>query len=315
MNAALDLYDELRSRFPQAPPNRKGEVYITCPWCGKEGKHFSFSPRGAYCFVCGHKASLGQVAEKLGIVGDRLPYTPPPPRPRPAVPWHAHAVEIVSRSLAHPQRIERWQAYKPLSVATLDRHQFGLHRLPFQKPDGRWYWSQQPWLTVPLYDGDLLVGLRGRNIGAQGPKWISATGTSYVLWNLPKVRPGACVWITENYVDAAWLMERHPQWDAVALGGAANWRPEWAAALAAKRPALVIVALDNDLAGQASGATYRRLQAERRQQHPGLPDLAPNGPKIANSLIAAGCPVTLYPWQPDAPDKADVGWLLAQEKI
>ncbi len=312
---APDLYADLTARYPAARPNRRGEVFIPCPWCGKEGKHFSFSPRGGHCFVCGQGGSLATVAAQLGMRAAQ-PYTPPAVEIRVAAPWQREAAEIIARSLAHPDRLARWAAYKPLKAETLNRHQFGLGKLPFQRADGSWYWSQSEWLTVPLYAGDQLVGLRGRNLGSQGPKWISATGTRYVLWNLAAVTPGSIVWICENYVDAAWLMERHPDFVGVALGGATTWQAEWAEALAARRPRLVVVATDNDLAGQATGAALRRLQEAWQVAHPQLAANVPqpNGPKIANSLLAAGCAgVSVFRWPATAPDKADIGWLLANE--
>ena len=177
---------------------------------------------------------------------------PPEPRPVVSAPWQARGVEIVNRLCAHPRRYARWQAYKPLSRSTVEYYRFGLGRLPFERA-GRWYWSRDEWLTVPLFEDGRLVGLRGRNLGTQGPKWISATGTHYCLWNLESVRRGVVLWICENYVDAAWLMGVHPEYVAVALGGASNWKSEWATAVAERQPALVMIALDNDLAGQATG--------------------------------------------------------------
>ena len=159
-----------------------------------------------------------------------------------------------------------------------------------------------------------MVGLRGRSTGTAGPKWISASGSTSVLWNAAGVRAGCVTWIVENYVDAAWMMERHPEWDAVALGGA-NWRSEWAIRLAARRPRQVIVALDNDLAGQAAGPTLQRLSSEWGAAHPGLQPPEPSGPRIVRSLRAAGLDdVLLFPWGEDAPDHADLGWLLAQRE-
>jgi hypothetical protein len=238
---------------------------------------------------------------------------------KPPPPWRDYAGELVAGACAHPLRFALWRAYKPISPATIVRFQFGVGRLPFQRRDGSWYWSRSEWLIVPLLLGGSVLGLRGRRLPgiAGGPKWISATGTRYCLWNVEGVRPGHVVWICENYVDAAWLMERYADWDAVALGGAANWRDDehesWARRLSERSPSLVMVALDNDLAGQAAGATYRRLLAERRRACPNL-DLALNGPKIAASLRAAGLQVSLFNWPDDAPAKADIGWLLAQGK-
>lgn len=316
MPVSNDLFAALAARYPGIQPDRRGYLNVPCPVCGKEPArgqvHFGFNARGGRCFVCGYHAGLRSLAAKLAV--DATPtWTPPPARIVVDAPWQRDAAAIVARTLAHPDRLARWAAYKPLSPATLDKHQFGLSPLPFQRANGEWYWSRTDWLTVPLYDGNKLVGLRGRNLGTEGPKWISATGSHYALWNLSAVQPGSIVWLCENYVDAAWLMERHPDQVALALGGASNWQPAWTQALAARQPRLVVVALDNDLAGQATGAMYARLQAERRAAHPNLPDLVPNGPQIANALNAAGVTAVLFSYPPNAPAKADIGWVLRKE--
>ena len=311
------LFYKIQDYFQNREDGR-GWCHATCPFCGKEGKHFAFRVEGYKCLVCGAHGGLYKLALQIGVHNRWTHETPWAPRPAPVaqpepeVPWLADAAGRIARSLAHPGRLTAWSSYKPLTRETLDRWQFGLGTLPFQARDGQWYESRSEWLTVPLYDANgVLCGLRGRNLGTVGPKWISATGTHYTLWGARPYPLHAAVWICENYVDAAWLMQAHPDISAVALGGASNWRAEWAAPL--QGCDLIVVALDNDLAGQANAFTYRRLLAERRQAHPGLPDLVPNGPKLANDLLAQGLTVRLYPWPETAPAKADVGWLLQQE--
>lgn len=314
------LFERLCNHY-QARPDRRGWCHIDCPFCGKEDKHFGFRARGYKCVVCGAHGGLKRLADVAGLLYDGRPTTWERPAPvfvppvAPLVaPWLAGAASRIARTLAHPGRVAAWGAYKPLAKRTLDRWQFGLGLLPFQGYDEQWYESQAAWLTVPLYDEhDAVCGLRGRNLGKKGPKWISATGTHYNLWGLQNGPLKSDVWICENYVDAAWLMERHPDLSAVALGGAATWQPSWGDQLAAQDPRLVVVALDNDLAGQASGALYQQLAAERHAQYPTLPEIMPNGPRIANDLLARGLTVRLYNWPAEAPAKAGVDWLLEQE--
>jgi hypothetical protein len=307
-----DLFTDLQNHFGVKPDHR-GWCAITCPFCGKERRHCAFSDRGFKCVVCGAHGGLRVLADRLDLHVS-VAYTLPPPKPKPVVPWLTSAAARVARDMRHPCRNDFWPQYKPLACKTLDRWQFGYGTLPFER-HGEWYESASLWLTVPLFENGAIVGLRGRNTGTTGPKWISATGTHYVLWGVDAVQPGATVWITENYVDAAWLMERHPDQCAVAIGGATTWQSAWGDALAAKQPGLVIVALDNDLAGQATGATQARLRAEWHAAHPELPEpttwLA--GPRIANDLLARGLSVRLYQWPAHAPDKAGVDWLLQQE--
>ncbi|WP_287960754.1 toprim domain-containing protein [Caldilinea sp.] len=200
-----------------------------------------------------------------------------------------------------------------MSEETIVRHDFALGKLPFRREDGSWYMSRQEWLIVPLYEDGQLVGLRGRNLGGFGPKWISATGSSYTLWGVDQVKPGSVVWLCENYVDAAWLMQEYPEWSAVAIGGATTWRAEWADRMAARRPELVVVALDNDLAGAARGETLRRLQQEWIQERGTRPP-RPNGPRIVNSLRRAGVNALLFRWPEEAPVKAGLDWILAQRQ-
>jgi len=311
-----DLFPKLLRHFDRTPDGR-GEVWITCPVCGKDHKHCSFNELGWHCFHCGAGGRLSSLARFSGLSNpDRAQLPPPSPPPPPATPWLAQAAARIARSMAHPERVAAWQRYKPLSRETLDRWQFGYGTLPFQDAHGRWYESSTAWLTVPLYEHGQVVGLRGRNTGTVGPKWISATGTRYVLWGVEHVRPGSVVWLCENYVDAAWLMQEHPDMAAVALGGATTWRLEWGEQLAQRRPALVVVALDNDLAGQAQGRMLADLRAEWHAAHPDLPTSKTwlNGPRIANDLLKRGLAVRLFRWPDHAPAKAGVDWLLQEEQ-
>ena len=337
MDLYFRLYEMLADRFPDAQRDRRDNVFIPCPWCGKEDRHFSFSPRGGHCFVCGGGGSLWAVAERLGLrLPDRevldlrqrqrrspLRQQAEPTSPKPAAPWMA--LGSADRSRARWPTPGAWPPGPRTSPSRLRPSSdttSASRACPSGGLSGNWYWSSTYWLTVPLYapaasgagraEPGRLVGLRGRNLDPHGkPKWISATGTSYVLWNLAGVRHGGAVWICENYVDAAWLMERHPHLDAVALGGAAHWREEWAAQLAARQPLFAVVALDNDLAGQARGSLGSQLRYARRTE--GMPDMPLNGPKIANSLAEAGLPAHLLEWPDHAPAHADVGWLLEHE--
>ena len=136
------------------------------------------------------------------------------------------------------------------------------------------------------------------------------------MWGAENLRPGATVWLTENYIDAMLLMERHPDYVGLAVGGASIWRDEWTKVLADSKPGRVVVILDNDLAGQATGRTLAKLQAERTAKAKAagrtLPPIYPAGPKLANRLRKAGISAHLFPWPVDSPAKADLGWLLMQ---
>jgi hypothetical protein len=54
--------------------------------------------------------------------------------------------------------------------------------------------------------------------------------------------------------------------------------------------------------------TYRALLTEWRTLHPDAPRVPePNGPKIANQLLAAGVKAHVYEWPKGTPPKADIG--------
>lgn len=308
------LYYDLQRYYRGSIDGRKGESWMTCPFCGKEGKHFSFSENGVYfCFFCGAKGRLETLAKKIGLQSNAVYVPPAQPvvRRQPEPPWTKQPID---RYLSHPERYARWQNYKPVSVETIQKFQFGYGSMPILGDRG-WFQSKQAWLIVPLYEDGKLVGLRGRNNGEHdGPKWTSAKGTHYVLWNIENVRPGHTMWITENYVDAALLMQKYPQFDACAIGGASTWQDAWVDRVVAAQPKSVIVALDNDLAGQASGAMYAQLAAEWQEKYPNVRVPVPNGPKIANALRRAGVKAFLFEWH-DKPPKYDIGQLIEKGEV
>lgn len=301
-------------------PNRRGWRDAVCPACGKAPErgqvHFGYREDGGHCFVCGWSGNFRALAELLALDGD---YTPPvreePQPPKPIARWRLNPGRLLAQYHDNPQRLSAWRRYKPLSAATIERHGFGLGRLPFQDENEQWYMSQSEWLTVPVYADGRLSALRGRNLTTRGAKWISATGSEYALWGVDGVRLGDVVWLCENYVDAAWLMQEHPEWRAVAIGGATTWQRSWAYQLATCRPAQVIVALDNDLPGNGGGDRREQWLAEWKAAHPqpGLKPPAANGLRIVEDLQCSGVLAELFVWPDSAPQKAGIDWVLAQK--
>ena len=296
------------------PGRIRGEKIICdCPFCDDTHKHFAYSKKGWYkCVRCNtHGGNLRKLAEMLRLeIGE---YVPPRSveRKEPEIArWRLNPWELLRRYKAHPRRITAWQSYKPLTAETIERHRLGYGSLPFQRDDDSWYMSRSQWLIVPLYEDGALVALRGRNTGTRGPKWISATGSNYALWNVENVTPDSICWLTENYVDAAWLMQEHPDWSAVATGGVTNWRTAWAKQMADRRPALVVVALDNDLVGNGGRAHRKQLIRAWKTAHPGIAVPNANGPIIANDLIHNGLKTRLFRWPDNAPEKAGLDWIL-----
>lgn len=291
---------------------RGKEWHADCPFCGKEYRrgqtHFSLSERGYHCFVCDASGGLQKLAAHLGA--DYKPVEvvrkPEPPKP---VTWQAGAVGLVNRYASHPDNLRQWQAYKPVTGATVKRWQLGFGALPGTSHNR---------LIVPIITGGEVVALRGRSIDGREPKWLSATGSVMKIWNLDGITPGATVWLMENYVDAALFMQNHPEWTAIAIGGARALHDDEVTHIARQKPERVIVAYDNDLAGQATGELLARLRAEWienfRQRNPGraLPKVPePRGPVVVNQLRRAGVNSLLFRWPQGTPAKADVGWALA----
>jgi hypothetical protein len=187
---------------------------------------------------------------------------------------------LLERYENHPRRFEAWQAHKPVSVETIRRKRLGMGVLPASR-------CKHERLIVPILDGTMLVGLRGRAIACSCGKWLVAGGTTLEmlpLYNQEALQPGCVVWIVENPVDALLLTERTP-YAGVATYSVSYWRQAWTETLQAAQPELMIVAYDNDDPGRK------------------------NGIRLANTLLAAGLQVTLFDWG-QAVYKADIGSLL-----
>lgn len=316
MTDNADLFPRINAVLGGKQKRRAWHIEI-CPNCGHDNYKFAYSESGwCRCVVCDWTGNLYQLAQLIRLdVGD---WSPPvrreEPQPEPVARWRTNPHELLRRYREHPNRYALWSRYKPVSKETIDRYDFGVGRLPYIDQDGRWKLTRDEFLTLPLYEDRQLVALRGRNMGNTGPKWMSATGSTYTLWNVQSVYPGCTVWICENYVDAAWLMQVHPEWIAVAIGGATTWKHEWGEWLAQRRPYHVVVALDNDLVGQANEVLRPKLEAEwRRTKPPKVKVPESQGARIANDLIRLNVPTTLFRWPSHAPAKAGIDWVLEQE--
>lgn len=313
-----DLFDAIHAHL-QGTKTRRGWYDADCPNCGKEAArgqtHFGYSATGGKCFVCGYSAGLPRLAEllRLDTPGD---YVAPVRIEQPVkeiARWRLNPWKLLAGYREHPERLDRWAAYKPLTPDSIETHDLGFGRLPFQRADGEWYMSRGEWLTVPVHEDGALVGIRGRNITDSGPKWISAAGSNYALYNVENVQPGQPCFVCENPADALWLEQAHSDWSAVATHGATTWRREWAERLAAQRPGLVVVALDKDLPGNGGGNLRDELIAEWIATHPRNSKIPiANGPKIANDCIRAGLRTILFQWPDSAPAKSGLDWALSQ---
>jgi len=301
----------------QVQPDRRGECYVTCPFCGKESSakdaHFSFSERGGHCFVCGKSGGLygllrvyglteGAAARKLGSTSRADPAPTPPPRPaakRAAtkVDWEA----MVRRYESHPETVSRWSAYKPLPEDLIRAYRLGYGIFPQYTSH-----CQHPRLMVPLIENGVVVGLRGRKVDCgcgdtetkRGDKWLSPAGTRCILFNGERFGQGpgmgfaygqrradryTLLLIVENPIDALLAEVWNEDVVAVATLGVSMWKAEWTPFLVRVQPAAVVVFFDNDRPGNGGGQMGRK---DWLATHP--TDIEPNGIRLVHHLQAAG---------------------------
>lgn len=300
------LFDQLVDQL-RAQSDHNGEVWIDCPWCGKDKKHFSFSERGYKCFACDEKGKgLHRLAQQLQIADRPAPRAERRQEPQAPRQWQQRPEFYLDRYGAAHDRLERWQAYKPLTIDSIARWRLGVGRLPSSRCEHRR-------LILPVFEAGRVVAFHGRAYlpGDADAKWLTAGGSSkQVLFNLDLVVRGATVVVCENFVDAILAMQVEPSIVAVA-GGGASWQPHWTEQLAERRPSQVLIWLDHDLAGNGSRyhhAELVRLWREKNPQGQHAPE--PRGPQIANELIEAGVRASVYEWPRNTPLKADIGWAL-----
>lgn len=172
-------------------------------------------------------------------------------------------------------------------------------------------------LIVPLHDEHgQLVGLRGRSMdpAEKRYKWMSSAGSQTPIFGVEYVKENDTVVLCENFVDAAMVSQMGATWRGVALGTARTIRPEEVERLQQRQPGMVLVMLDNDLAGQATGATRKRLKEEYEAKHNRPAPMPLYGYKCLEALRTAGVMTALFDWeQCNAPEKAGVDWALMQD--
>ncbi len=333
-----DIFGVLCSRLG-VQPDRRGEVHTKCPWCGKEPRrgqvHFSFSERGAHCFVCGQSASLPFLAKMLNVIdaekfkrlyrADRT-YEPRSKAQEPSeadlrqwLRW-SDLAEIYQR---HPDRVAKWQSYKRLSEDTIRRYHLGYGVWPEYTSQ-----CQHPRLQVPLICWGHVVGFRGRALECDCKRWLSPKGTRPVLYNgerladgpvrgvwlgkavFDRVVKGSHLFIVENAVDALMLEQLGKNISAVATLSVSYWSDDWTELLAHCGARTIFVAYDNDRPGNGGGDAGREawLKVHKR-------DITPAGVRLVNRLNAAGIRARLFPWPETAPLGMDVGKVLAREAV
>ncbi len=216
--------------------------------------------------------------------------------------WKADPWTLIRQYEAHPQRFELWQNHKPVSREAIERNHLGVGVLPACS-------CHHPRLIVPVLDGTMVVGLRGRRLDCSCDKWMPAAGTpldQLPMYNQDALGSSRIVWLGENCVDALLGTER-TSYAFLGLYSVSYWRDAWTEALVNACPEMVVVALDNDLVGNGGADRREEFIREWTKTHPSIPE--PAGPKIVNRLRRAGVNAVLYDWK-SADYKADIGSLL-----
>lgn len=243
--------------------------------------------------------------------------------------WRADPWPLVRTYEAHPQRFELWRRYKPLMPETIERMHLGVGVLPACS-------CHHERLVVPVLDGSMVVGLRGRRLACRCPqKWHQAAGTKLdllPLYNAAAITPGSVVWIVENTVDALLVGDAAPPYVGVSTYSTSYWKDAWLWALKAALPRTIIVAYDQDLSGNGGGSRRMEFIRHYRERYsatpphgaafadlrvpaaplPRIPTAA--GPRLVRRLIAAGLDAILYDWG-NAEEKTDLGDVLAAHRL
>lgn len=300
----------------------KAEYHFTCPECGHpsspKNPHCSFSEGsngkkgGWHCFSCGSGGSIESLARLMQIENPNAPkYEPKHAEPISPTWWMgAKGDSIVDKAAAHPLRYDLWNGYKKLPKNVIDENKLGVGVLPASH-------CQHERLLVPIYDGTMLVGIRGRQFccDCRG-KWLAPGGTRLELMPMygeRYLKKGKYIWLVENAVDALQITVNVPDSVGLAIYSTSYWLDHWVDTLKKWTPACVIICLDNDLVGNGGDLRRNEFITEWLKTHNNYPK-TPAAVKIGNLLGEAHIPTSIYKWG-NAPFKADVGTLLKQYAI
>ena len=308
-------------------------VLPECPFClGRkkagiarlDGKH-RFN-----CFVCGKKVqSPDEWADLAARMAAPMQYQPTPKQreqaPPKTYPWQNDPMKWHSRYTNNRNAvIESWQAYKPLSEATIIRYQLGLGILPHNQC------NHQRLIYANIENSDnQAIAFRGRTYQCScDPKWLTIIGSNTWLWgqyHILKYAQGKRLIIGENPVDGMLAMQAMPGVLAVAsTAGAGTFLEAWLQLIAAARPKSVLVWLDNDLIGNPNEETRELLLARwiakmRAKGVEPTPQMIEHqrtkamAPKLVKALQGLGVPTRAKEWASGTMPKMDMGQYLIEQ--
>lgn len=255
----MTLLDLLPYALKRAASTNGGEYAGPCPSCGGRDR-FRVWPAPTegrprfWCRGCGaHGDAIDLVRlvqpslsfqEARRVAGENTPLDCAPPAQRRELPIFGE--RLIESYARHPERYARWLAYRGLRPETVDEFRLGYGTLPGEQ-------FRTPGLIVPVFDGKgRCRTLRCRTADT----WLTAGGcTLYAPCGLPV---GAVVMVVENCANACLIAQAAPHITPVALTtGAASWDERWPGWIAKREPALVIVAGDDDEAGQRMNERWK----------------------------------------------------------
>lgn len=308
-----NIYAEAAGKADRKTSNQSGWYYFTvCPFCSAgPRKSAAHEQRGFRCFVCGwHGAD--DLAATLGLAGYERPAPRPQEAPRKPAYWHHNPQAYQDGYLGHLDRLRLWQAYKPLTLESISRYQLGVGVLPASKCKH----SRLTYANVEAPGPP--QGFRGRALGCNCPKWLTAGDSGVWLWGASLLRPGAKVLMVENPIDAILCMQRWPGCVAVAsTGGANGWNDEMLEQIAESKPAGVKQIGDNCHAGLPNAETVEyvlRVVNPAREAEGKQPlTISKRWPQHAAMLRRLGVPVAAHAWPAGTPYQYDAGQMIIDE--
>lgn len=256
----------------------------------------------------------------IEFLNREVPKTPSVPKPkiewkRPY--WSFQAERIIAAFESHPNRVQMWQDYKPIPESTIVKERLGVGVLPMS-------YCRHERLILPVYENGILIGLRGRQLACKCGKpnksgdlildrWLNAKGTKKAIYGLYDIHPGKPLWIVENNADRLLLESTYAEqeWSAVSplTGVATVWEPQWIQYVLTVAPSQVIIAFDNDEAGQPNREILRQFYIDNPDRKPGL-----GGQKLRKQFAEYGITARLWAWEKGSPKGADIGSFLMAQK-
>lgn len=322
-------FESLLKHYNVEPDDRKW-AHVPCPRCFSPAAerygdtHFSFNHKAGYCFVCGYKCTLPELIEEVGaeLTGNSTSYRYQERKKR----WMDYEVnrqtlnDMIVKWNKEPYGFHRWNLYKPISEKVYSFYKLGFGMYPDKSS-----LCKHNRLMVPLIAGEEIVGVRGRRLDCDCPKWAAISGSKFVLYNggmligglgnsklklgnsLLTYNKSSVLYIVENQIDSLLLLQKGIY--AVATLGVTIWEEEWTKILQDVKPSKVVVAYDNDMAGCPNEETYQRIKKERLAK--GIPFVKePNGYELVKRLREKSINAFCYHWSPNTPEKMDIGKLL-----